>query len=108
MGRCVTSSWNSSRGVHCRPSWRSTDRIDPHELLKILADTAEALDSAHRVGIIHRDVKPGNILITRRDGKPKIVDFGIARANGEANLTSTGMIMAPPPTRHLNSSTVNS
>ncbi len=68
-------------------------RIDPHELLKILADTAEALDSAHRVGIIHRDVKPGNILITRRDGKPKIVDFGIARANGEANLTSTGMIM---------------
>lgn len=68
-------------------------RIEPGELMKILADTAEAIDAAHRSGIIHRDVKPGNILITRREGKPKIVDFGIARAHGEAGLTSTGMIM---------------
>ncbi|GAA4923466.1 serine/threonine-protein kinase [Stackebrandtia albiflava] len=68
-------------------------RIDQTELLRILAEAAEALHSAHQAGIIHRDVKPANILITRRGGKPKIVDFGIARANGEAGLTSTGMIM---------------
>ena len=68
-------------------------RIEPRELMKILAETGDALDAAHRSGIIHRDIKPGNILITRREGKPKIVDFGIARAHGEAGLTSTGMIM---------------
>lgn len=55
----------------------------------VVAQAGEALDAAHAVGLVHRDVKPSNLLITARDFV-YLIDFGIARAVGETGLTSTG------------------
>ena len=60
--------------------------------LDILEGTARALGYAHTAGVVHRDVKPGNILVTK-DGTPKLTDFGIARIVGEAALTNAGIVM---------------
>ena len=60
--------------------------------LDILEATSRALGHAHAAGVVHRDVKPGNILITK-DGTPKLTDFGIARISGEATLTHAGTVM---------------
>ncbi|RFA23458.1 serine/threonine-protein kinase [Subtercola boreus] len=65
----------------------STDRV-----LDIMAQTASALQAAHNAGLVHRDIKPGNLLITP-DGRVKITDFGIARIADQVPLTATGQVM---------------
>jgi serine/threonine protein kinase len=62
---------------------------------RILAQVASALDYAHARNLIHRDIKPGNILFTA-DGRPKVADFGIARPTEETRLTQTGLMMGTP------------
>ena len=67
--------------------------IAPQRAAAIAADVAAALDFAHRRGVIHRDVKPGNVLIDLH-GQVKVADFGIARAAGSSeDLTQTGSVM---------------
>ncbi len=70
--------------------------MDPARAAAIGADVAGALDFAHRRGVIHRDVKPGNVLIDNSSGQVKVADFGIARAIGAGaaeDLTQTGSVM---------------
>ena len=66
--------------------------LPAEQVISIIAQTALALDAAHREGLVHRDVKPGNLLITP-DGHVKITDFGIARVANQVSLTQTGQVM---------------
>jgi len=61
-------------------------------VLSIVSQTASALHAAHQAGLVHRDIKPGNLLITP-DGSVKITDFGIARLADQVPLTATGQVM---------------
>jgi eukaryotic-like serine/threonine-protein kinase len=67
-------------------------RMPAGATLDMVAQAAHALAAAHAAGIVHRDIKPGNLLI-KPDGQVKITDFGIARAALAAHLTQTGMVM---------------
>lgn len=74
-------------------------RLDPEEVRRIVIEVARALAYAHEQGVVHRDIKPDNILLQRRDGRVMVTDFGIARAvteRGDARLTATGMAIGTP------------
>ncbi|HEU5144906.1 MAG TPA: protein kinase [Dermatophilaceae bacterium] len=67
-------------------------RLAPAEVVDIAGQVCAALAAAHRAGVVHRDIKPGNVIIGP-EGHVKVTDFGIARALGEAPLTQTGSVM---------------
>ena len=72
-------------------------QLPVQEAVRIASDLSEALDHAHRKGVVHRDIKPANVLI--QDGRPLIADFGIALAVGSAGgarLTETGLSLGTP------------
>jgi tetratricopeptide (TPR) repeat protein/TolB-like protein len=74
-------------------------RVDPDRAARILADVADALAYAHGQGVVHRDVKPENVLLDGHTGRAMLTDFGIARALTAAEdgrLTGTGLLVGSP------------
>src|SRR5271154_3247469 len=79
-------------GRSLRDLIRSQGPLDAGQAADITAEIASALAFAHRSGVVHRDVKPGNVLLTQ-SGTVKVTDFGIARAGTSDGLTQTGSVM---------------
>jgi serine/threonine-protein kinase len=71
--------------------------LPPGEARRILAELADALDCAHRHGVVHRDIKPANVLLDADGGRAVLADFGIARLLGaDDSLTTTGAVVGTP------------
>ncbi|GAA1989217.1 hypothetical protein GCM10009817_33780 [Terrabacter lapilli] len=71
---------------------RERGRLTPADAVRVAEQVCAALAAAHRAGVVHRDIKPGNVMV-RPDGTVKVTDFGIAQALGQASLTETGTVM---------------
>ena len=83
--------------VHGKPLSELAGRpMRPSRALPILRSVADALDHAHAEGVVHRDVKPGNVLVGD-DGTVKLADLGIARAIGASQITSEGSVVGTLP-----------
>ncbi len=67
--------------------------LSDREVAEIGADVCEALDHAHARGVVHRDVKPANLMLPHRDGGARLMDFGIARLTDGEDLTATGDVL---------------
>jgi tetratricopeptide (TPR) repeat protein len=84
-------------GPTLREKIRAHTALAPREAALILRQVADGLEAVHRAGLVHRDLKPGNILIDRADGRAKVTDFGLSRplADGDP-LTQDGTLMGTP------------
>ncbi len=81
-------------GVTLQALLKEKGRLEPPEALRILTPVAEALDFAHRTGIVHRDIKPANIMVAP-DGRPKLMDFGVAHLESTV-MTAAGQFLGSP------------
>lgn len=82
-------------GVSLSDRIREHGRLAPEQVARIGISLAYALEAAHRAGVVHRDVKPGNVLVTA-DGQSRLTDFGIAVSHGDTTLTGAGTLVGSP------------
>jgi non-specific serine/threonine protein kinase len=80
-------------GSDLRAVLRTTGSLPPQRTAQIVEEVAGALDTAHAAGLVHRDVKPANILIQEPGGKVFLSDFGVAKRTSAAGLTKTGSLI---------------
>jgi len=73
---------------------KAAGRFGPRDAAAMVAKLADGIATAHQIGVVHRDLKPGNVLLTEA-GEPKITDFGLAKM-GQAEMTATGSVMGTP------------
>ena len=84
------STWTGRRRRTCCASASSSTSTRPCELVR---DACHGLDYAHRAGVVHRDVKPGNLLFAEEMGATKLADFGIAKAAEQTRITQVGSVL---------------
>ena len=80
-------------GPSCADLLRERKQLDVDQTVRILRDACHGLDYAHRAGIVHRDVKPGNLLLAGETGTTKLADFGIAKAAEQSRITQVGSVL---------------
>jgi serine/threonine-protein kinase len=80
-------------GPSCAEILRELGRLEPADAVSILTQSCRGLDYAHRNGVVHRDVKPGNLLRGRDGGQVKLADFGIAKATEHSDMTKVGSVL---------------
>src|SRR5215204_4061069 len=80
-------------GPSCAEILKELGRLEPGEAADILRQSCRGLDYAHRNGVVHRDVKPGNLLRRRDGGEVKLADFGIAKAAEQSDITKIGSVL---------------
>jgi serine/threonine protein kinase len=79
-------------GHSCAELLRDRGRLEIDEAVEIISQACRGLDYAHRNGVVHRDVKPGNLLVSEAE-VVKLADFGIARAAGQSSITQVGSVL---------------
>ncbi len=79
-------------GQSCAEILRDRGHLDVEQVVDIVTQACRGLDYAHRNGVVHRDVKPGNLLVSE-SGVVKLADFGIARATGQSSITQVGSVL---------------
>jgi eukaryotic-like serine/threonine-protein kinase len=80
-------------GPSCADLLREHKRMDVEQTIRVLRDACHGLDYAHRAGVVHRDVKPGNLLLVEETGATKLADFGIAKAAEQTRITQVGSVL---------------
>ena len=80
-------------GPSCANLLRERKELSIDDTVQVVRDACHGLDYAHRAGVIHRDVKPGNLLVTRESFLTKLADFGIAKAAEQTRITQVGSIL---------------
>jgi eukaryotic-like serine/threonine-protein kinase len=80
-------------GPSCADLLRQHRMFDTDDTVRIVRDACQGLDYAHRASVIHRDVKPGNLLVSNESGTTKLADFGIAKAAEQTRITQVGAVL---------------
>jgi serine/threonine-protein kinase len=80
-------------GPSCADMLRERKQMGVEETVRVVRDACHGLDYAHRAGVVHRDVKPGNLLLVEETGATKLADFGIAKAAEQTRITQVGSVL---------------
>ena len=80
-------------GPSCADLLRERQRLEVEETVRVVRDACHGLEYAHRAGVVHRDVKPGNLLVARGTDTTKLADFGIAKAAEQTRITQVGSVL---------------